>query len=290
MSSTLGIIWVHEKHEAWSGLRNDKGDYEFSRAFDVLTQTRNVGPFQVLLAEDPTTGLAVPGDFDDYHAGDDAVSFAYVRSKEAKRDQQQPLLWNVDVRYSTATETQQRQVAENPLDRPAVYSWDNVQYQKVARKDVEGAPIKNSAGERFNPAPEIDDSRPVLRVERNEVSFNEARAIDYQDAVNTDMFHGFDPGKAKVAKIAGTSEYENSVHYWKVVYEIHFRREGWLLSVLDEGTFYLSGGEKKLFKDAQGQFLHTGLLNGSGGQAAVGYYTFINFYVYKERPFNVMGI
>lgn len=290
MSSTLGIVWVHEKHEAWSGSRNDKGDYEFSRAFDVLTQTRNVGPFQVLLAEDPATGLAVPGDFDDYHAGDDTLSFAFVKSKNAKRDSQQPLLWQVDVKYSSATDIQQRQVAENPLDRPPVYSWDNTTYQKVAFKDKDGNPVVNSAGERFSPLPEMDDCRPVLRVERNEASFNEARAIDYQDAVNTDMFRGFDPGQAKVAKITGSTAFENSVHYWKVTYEIHFRREGWTLEVLDEGTYYLEGDEKQVFLDARGQVMQTGLLDGNGGKEAPGGYTFLDFEVYKERPFNVMGL
>lgn len=286
------ILSVTEQPEGWSGNRTEKGDYEFNRVFYVLTQTMNVGPFGVLSAVDPVTGMAVPGDFDDYHAGDDALGFAFVKSKTARRDRVQPRLWIVEVRYSTAKDTQERQIAENPLDRPAVYSWDSVTYQKVVAKDKDDQAVVNSAGERFSPLPTMDDNRPVLRVERNEATFNESRAIDYQDAVNTDMFRGFDPGQAKVAKITGTTAYENSVFYWQVTYEIHFRREGWRLEILDEGTYTTTAlGVKLLFFDVRGQIMQSGLLDGHGNELADGSDpVFLPFDVYKKRPFNVLGL
>ena len=127
----MAVVSVTIKSEEWAGSRNEKGDYEFSITFMVLTDSINDGPFLVLNAQDPHTGVRVPLDYDDYHIGHDAISFAFVKTKRTRRDPKQPMLWYVDITYSTATDAQQRQANENPLDRPAIYSWTFEPYQKV---------------------------------------------------------------------------------------------------------------------------------------------------------------
>ena len=284
------IIWVHERIADWSGNRNDKGDYEFTRAFDVLTETLNVGPYAVLNASDPNSGLAIPGDFQDYHAGDDAVTFAWVKSKTAKRDTVQPRLWTVEVRWSTDRETQQRQTEENPLNRPAKRNWGSEHYSKVVDHDLRGKPMQNSAGEFFDPLPEIDDSRPILTVTRNEANpWNFSRAIQYQDAINSDEFYGFDPRQCKI-NIRANEVYENLYHYWEVTYEIHFRREGWRLKLINRGKNELVGGELKAILDPRTKqpVTEPKLLDASGAVTTSVYTK--TFKVYKELAFGPLGL
>lgn len=226
----MGIISVTEKWDEWSGKVNEKGDYEVTRVFMVHTDTKNVGPVEVLNAS------GVPGSWDDYHAGNDAVTYIYVKDKQAKRDGARPTLWYVTVSYSSDKTTQERKQVQDPLLRPIKKRFQMAKHQKVVDRDLEGTLLQNTAGEFYDPLPEIDDSRPVLVMTRNEAHpWNETLAITYQDAINTDMFLGFEPYQCKIDQIGANEVFENEFHYWEVTYEIHCRREGWRLKTISRG-------------------------------------------------------
>lgn len=283
------ILSVTEQPEGWDGGRNDKGEYEFARVFFVLTETLNVGPFAVLSAQDPNTGVAIPGDFEDYHAGDDALSYAYVKNKKAKRDSVQPRLWYVTVNYSTAKETQERQVAENPLDRPVEVTWQTENRTRIAVKDRDGDPIATSAGEAIKDV-EVDDGRLTVTLVKNFATFNSLQAEQYKDAVNSDEFLSRPPGTAKVMSFSAVKQFENAVTYWKTSCTIAFNEDTWAKYLLDEGTYYLADdGKRKKFRDKDGHFI-TSLLDGSGGALADGDTpVFIAYEVYKEKSFNALN-
>lgn len=280
----MGILLITEKPDGWTGSRTENGDYEFQRIFHVLTDDINIGPYAVLNATD-AHGNSIPLDFDDYHAGQDALTFARVKTKVAVREPQNPMLWYVTVTYSTAKDQQDR---SNPPDvRPTEVSFSLQRQTKVVHKDQNNNAIASSAGERFNPLPEIDDSRLVMTISKNQASFNTAVAMDCQDSVNSDQFQGFEAGKVKLAGISAKSVFEGSIFYWRVDFEFHISRDGWDLEILDEGTYFLSGGQRKRFKDLEGHFT-TGLLDGSGGQSNPNTFQTLVFEVYKRRSFNVL--
>lgn len=280
----MGILLITEKSEGWTGSRSEKGDYEFQRIFHVLTDDINIGPYAVMNGTD-SHGNSIPLDFDDYHAGQDVLTFARVKTKAAAREPLNPMLWYVTVTYSTAKDQQDR--SNPPEDRPIEISFSLQRQTKVASKTISGGSLATSAGERFNPLPEMDDSRLVMTVSRNQFDFNSVAAMDYRDSVNSDSFVGFEAGKVKLAGISAKSVFEGAIFYWRVDIEFHISDEGWDLEVLDEGTYFLNGGQKKRFKDLEGHFT-TGLLDGAGGEAAVNTPSFRTFRVYKRRSFNVL--
>lgn len=292
----MAIVSVTEKCEEWSGVETEKGDLEFTRVFMVLADTRNVGPNEVRNAQDPNTGLQVPPRFTDYHAGDDTVTYAWVKSKDIKRDPLQPRLWYVTVKYSSSRETQDSASQENPLLRPYVVRWGSNKYQKPIDRDIDDTLIQNTAGEFYDPLPEIDDSRPVLSITRNEADpWNFTAAIQYQDAINSDSFYGFDPYQAKIHSITAGKRAENQFTYWEVTYEIEFRREGWRLKTISRGRNERSVDGNSLVPildsttrqpisepqmlDEDGYVLYS-----AGGAVEQ------TFYVYKELAFGPLGL
>jgi hypothetical protein len=282
----MAIVSVREVASGRDGTLNNKGERSYSRAFQVITDDPLDGPLLVRTA----SGIPQRGSI--YATATEIDPGAKVKAINPSQDADNPRVWTVKVDYDSVTEDK----PENPLDRPIEISWTAAPYERVVFNDTDGKAILNSAGDYFDPPLTIDDSRPVLTVVRNEPSYNPTLAIDYQDAVNTDSFLGFSPGQVKVAKIDATSATENDIFYWRVTYEFHFRREGWALSVLDQGRYqklnnkpvpipeYDESGNAvpgshvsdPVPLDGAGQ-----RLTNPGPDTAI----FLTFKVYKERPF-----
>lgn len=287
----MSVLQAKEIHEGRLG-PIETGKRTYTRVWGVTTSSATDGPIQVREA----TGIPRLGDA--YLTSSEGDAGAVVK-KVDPQPTDNPKLWHVRVEYDSSVEEEE----ENPLNRPAVLSWGSAQFQRVAWKDIDGNAILNSAGQYFDPPPEVDDSRPTLTVTRNEASFNPALKIDYEDAVNTDPFMGFAVGQAKVASINANSQFENGLSFWSVTYEFHFRREGWILAPLDQGRYELwdIAGTKRLVpikeRDTLGRKLTTNVtepvpLDGAGKQLQNPGPTtakYKEFTVYKQRTFSVFA-
>ena len=222
----MAILSVREIAGKGGGI-GPSSERNYERRFRVVTDSRLTGVRDVLSA----AGLPVKGDI--YATADELDSGARCKSRDAAQDDDNPAVWVVTCHYDTTTEEQD----EEPTQRRTRYRWGTAQFQRVAWKDIDGKAIVNSAGQYFDPPIEVDDSRPTLTVTRIERTYNQALAIQYQDAVNSDSFLGFAPGQVKVASIEAEDFEENGVIYWTVKYEFHFRREGWIKEPLDQGRY-----------------------------------------------------
>ncbi|WP_254509892.1 hypothetical protein [Anatilimnocola floriformis] len=285
----MSIVSVREVGGGREGSVNEKGERRYTRVFQVITDSALDGPLLV------RTAPGIPGRGNIYATATEFDPGAKVKTITPSQSDN-PKIWEVRVEYDSVTEDE----PENPLERPPEVSWSAAPYSRVAWKDNDGKAIVNSAGHYFDPPLEVDDSRPVLSVTRNEAAFNPSLAIDYQDAVNSDGFLGFSPGQAKVAKIDASSATENDIFYWKVSYEFHFRREGWELSVLDQGRYEKIGGKPVPIPefDVAGneipgsQVTDPVPLNGAGARLnnpGPDTVQFLSFKVYKERPFSAFS-
>lgn len=283
----MAILSVTEISSGRSMSLDANGQRNYTRSFRVLTDNPLDGQLQALLAP----GIPLRGD--SYVTATEFDTFARVKNKEATQDGDNRQLWIVRCDYDTLPFDD-----DNPFNRPIEYSWSFAQFSKVADRTIDGFPITNSAGQFFDPPPEMDDSRPVLTVTKNVPFFAYDVAIAYQDAVNSDWFIGFAPGRAKVFNISGTSTTENingvDWFYWRATVEIHFRREGWTLQLLDQGRYELvndpqTGLPYSPCRDRLGQPLaDPALLNGQGRmQLFPSPFTAVysNYRVYKELPF-----
>ncbi len=287
----MSIVAVNELFEGREAQENEKGQRFYTRVFQVVTDDPNDGPLTAARA----TGVPRRGAL--YSAGNEVDLAARVRRITPSQNPESPRLWEIRIEYDTVREEQD----ENPLNRPYEVNWDFAQFTRPVWRDIFGNAILNSARQYYDPPVEIDDSRPVLSVTRNEGGFNPGLAIEFQDAINSDTFLGFSPGTVKVAKIAAQSQFENNWFYWRVTYEFNFRREGWNISILDQGRYELRNGKPVPIRefDTSGveiPFSHVTdpvPLNGAGlrlpnpSPDTVIYGT---YQVYRERDFSFLNL
>lgn len=287
--------------EIWEGRSGEldqiRAVRRYERVFRIVTDSTYDGPTLLLLNAE-FLGLLAPY-LDAGGLIDPGAILRNVRVTQPEQDN--PFVWLLTYEYSSEPlDVQQRGAGgqgdgsgagggdpnapsgegiQNPLARPPIFTMDIAKFQRVVDRDVFGTAITNSAGAPFSPLPEVDDSRLVLTMERNEDEPDWLELLLYQDAVNADFFLGFAPGTAKV-NIKASAQFENNVYYWKMTYTFEFRNvvaiagviySGWDLHLLDQGyTILDKNGRPQLLLDLQGNPLSEPvLLDGSGHQATL---------------------
>ncbi len=183
-------------------------------------------------------------------------------------------------------ENQQNQQPENPVLEPPDISIDTQDGPaRVLDTDLKGVAVVNSAGERFSPGREVNDTLIVLTIQKNEATSANAlalRGLDFYNAVNSDFFFGFRPGYVKCKGIKGASVWKDGQFYFKVVYvfhivervvttlnqnNVHVTVEGWAIDEgpIDHGRRQILAGKLVDIISATGVPVEDAYLNGSNG-------------------------
>ena len=138
--------------------------------------------------------------------------------------------WQVTANYDNniSEEDEQDAQQEDPLQRAPKYRIEWGQYTKILERDIDGLPIQNTAGDKFDPPLEDEDSRLVVTVTRNESAsaFNSivGLAYDYKNTVNSDTFLGQPPGSWRMMPIlTGDIQTENDISYYQVTYAFELK-------------------------------------------------------------------
>jgi hypothetical protein len=249
----MAILGFYETSEDRSGGLNKDFDRTLTRTFVVFTDDPLIPPEDILSAVDPSTGDPLPQVGDVYSFP--GLGATRVVDVKVKQEPECWEVWKVTVEYSSLLPD----LLPDPTLRPWKVEWNSQKYQRPATQtaaaldnEVVDEPVVNSAGQPFDPPPMMDATRLTFSVTRNETSFPYAVAIAYQDAVNTAPLlfqpNGEVPGitlatgTVKCQAITGRNFFENDLQYYEVTYNFEIRREGWQLSVLDQGTVDLEGG------------------------------------------------
>ena len=274
---------------------NDEGVRTYRLTYQVLTDSVNDGPIAVLAA----SGLPRIGDT--FGFGNSSDFGAYCKRRTARQPDETGLKWQVEVEWASDSKPPTETPPENPLDELPKYSLGFVRETAPLEKDGSGSAIVNSAGVPFNPPIEVEVSRPVLKVQRNEPPdfiTLAARAIEYQDAVNSDTFYGAVAGKARMMSIEVSTEFKrNGVSYCVVSYEIQFNTLGWSTQAISRGVvekFDTVGGSYgwRLIRGSDGlPVKEPVLLDSSGAKAsptATPHVQTIN--VYPSKAFAALGL
>lgn len=278
----MAIVAVTETSKRSHGAALEKGARSYTREFWVETDDQATDLQAVREAVGvPKRGELYPGDFGSFCQG------VTVEPRE-----EDPRTFVVTADYDSNTSVTQEQ-EENPLLRPVELSFEGEQYVYVATKDLDGKAFKNSAGDPFDPPPEITGTRPVLVMQRNEAALNPTLVLQYQDAVNADAFLGFPPRTVKVGTISGRRSFENSVAYWVVSYRFVVDWRTWRVFLLDAGFREKhAGGHKKILDKETGQPVSAPvMLNGLGYVLVdVENPVYLERKVYREIPFAPLGL
>ena len=197
-----------------------------------------------LLTNDPLDGPSVvvnhselPALYDTYDFGNDSDSNVYLISKSPREESDGSFkTWVVTCEYSNAPPVE---LASNPLSELPKISMSMDQFSQVARVDVDGEWIRNTAQLAFTPPPDIDLSRPVLAVVRNESFIDLNKAADFSNAVNQAAWKGMPPRTVKCRALNySVIQQRSGVQYTEATYEFHLFDQTWDLFILNQSIKY----------------------------------------------------
>lgn len=168
------------------------------------------------------------------------------RKISISQDKKSPLHYVLTAHYSSEPVGQSQNQEPNPLDKPVSIKWKTNKYNKAIYKDIDGNAILNSAGEYFDPPPEIEYFRWTCNVTKNVADvpsyiidvgeggpINESEftiqglSVPEQVARITDM----DISEVQYAQVN-----DEVIQYFTFAYAMEFRKEDWKLRLLDQGT------------------------------------------------------
>lgn len=175
---------------------------------------------------------------------------AFCSEINASRVSPDGLKWEVEIKY---TELEDSESDPNPLNQPADEQWDFVKYQQPINIDIHGAPILNTAGMNYQNQLYRDGTRAVLRITRNEPSFNASRAQLFSNNVNADFFRGARPGTCMINSISGR-RIVDAVYgpFFQVVYQFEFRADNFKMKLVSQGIHEKDGTKFKRIADDKG--------------------------------------
>lgn len=282
---------------------------EYTVIYLVGTNDREDGPNTVMNA------FGVPKVGDLYAAGNDFNNAAVVTAVNPTEGDS-PFEWEVNVTYSTDTgdsdSPQNLQVQiDNPLNEPPeiTYGFQTRRVLIPGRYNDPLGPPGSKAweqgiflpnGELFDPQPEMEIDEPILTINRNFQTINGAALMALANCVNSDFFQGAEPRQLKLSIPQAQKRWHKAInHYWNVTYSMAFRWETWDVQLLNQGSYYFSGGKptsvwsttvRRLVKrDDDGKPLIVNLTtNGDINTTATP--TFTRLRVRREIQFNSLGL
>lgn len=172
------------------------------------------------------------------------------------------------------------ELPDDPLALPPDIVWGSAMTTEEYEMDTNGDVPFSSAGDKYDPPPSREISRPTLTITRNQAAFDAAVKLEYENHINSSMFYGAPEYTAKIASITAR-RMNQGVAYWQVTYEIHFNFRktpsvpefngesiwlGWRDAFVDAGANELHIGFSDVvpIRDASGEPLGIVRLDGNG--------------------------
>lgn len=225
------VLFVREDSTGDRGNLNDRLERAYTRTFTV--QCSSVADDSIVVR----SALGIPRLYTPYVTLTSADLGSWCRTVDADRVGNSNV-WRVVCQYSSKLDQNPAQAQiENPLLRPPVISWDTITVAVPATHDADGNPVRNTAGDPFDPPPEEEETRLYLRVTKNMATYDATGYMEFQDTVNSEAWLVFQPGEARCRKIRGDNRWENGLYYWVVSFEFELRKEVIPKGAQDVSTF-----------------------------------------------------
>jgi hypothetical protein len=299
----MGVISVYETFDGRSSSLNDQRERNYTRTFNVICDTRLTDSAVVRIAP------GIPRLWSPYITPTGGIDRgSWCRNVEVRQDAACPELWRATVSYSSQLTRPDLNLLENPLLRPLEIEWSGTDVMIPMEYDADGEAILNSAGELFDPPPETEDSRIVLKITRNLAVWDALDRLKYRKTVNTQRWFGFAAGQVLCNDMRGSRGFENGLYYWKESVEFHIRTprfevlneetneyeleapaDVWKLRILDRGLYERVGGKLQIALDRLGRPVSQPVIfNGAGRKLTAGDPTYLQFQRYRRRDFNLL--
>jgi len=226
--------------------KSQKGEYSRTRTYEYQVVCDSITDDSAVaqVANDGTTAIPLTGS-----AVADGSSWLLVTSVKATRTEESPFVFKVIVTGSVQSEA-----ASNKYN--VTISCDGIEYQESITKDINGLPIKNSAGDPFPGGVLQTRYDEEITLSFNSTSVDLANISATRGKVNSGAVTFNANGinrtcAAKTLKLA-KARYSSTVPAtlatagvtveWEIQYVFQYRADTWERYVIDQGMRMLSGG------------------------------------------------
>lgn len=183
---------------------------------------------------------------------------AIVTTVDPVQEREQQKVWRVAVNYASKfvnLPSEDGQLAQNPLERPAIISWSTTPIEKTFPKDLDGKPFVDAAKTPLDPPPAIPFSNLILTIQRNEAGIDPFRIVGFTNGVNAGDFIGIPRNHALMIGFIANQGFENGIAFWDVSYQFEVSKDSWIpFLILNAGPRY-----HPPFKSTGGDFFGTNL-------------------------------
>lgn len=307
----MGFTRCVEVFDGRGGSFGDDMNRRWVRRFEVVTDTRTMGPLAVLYCP------GLPAMFSPYQApGGEFDNLSLLRKYDPRCDDDNPFLWYVDCEYSTLPVTGNAQAGQpaggagdpgsaggagsgasaNPDLELPVWDWDFEEIQFAPPKDISNPPraFVNSAADPFDPPPTVKTGYRVLNYSRNELTADRCDG-SWDFVVNSGAFLGWAAGEVLCLPPKASRVWRGTLGYYRVKYTFKFvpsNLPAWNpLQLLDQGFATRAAGVRTPIRDGMELVAREQLLDGRGGRLAAGAKpVYREFTVYPVNDLNDLGI
>lgn len=181
----------------------------------------------------------------------------------------------------------------NPLEQPAEFDWSFQTETIPIDYDQDGYRIQNSCGDPPATAIEVPTYRAVLKISRNEATFDPELAWQYAGAVNADNFQGAAPGTVQFVPPRAKRQRDQTYgFYWSVEYEFIFNPDRFVpYRLLDQGYRELNDDDEPVYiLDNEGEKVSDPVLLKDGKRLESGEPpVFLEFDHLPQLPFSIFN-
>ena len=277
----MAVVSCTERITERTGSENAKGEAQYVRVFEVLTDDNADGPLtaRAYVKANKVAAKAT------YSTSSESDTGVYASDYSETCVAEDGLTWHVQVSYSP--------IPDNPTTQDPEVSWSFAQYQRPIDVTPDGDAIVNSAGDPPSDQQVADDSRPLLTIVNNQSSYSAGWSWLYKDSVNADTFMGLDKNTVKIQDISAKRLKDDYWgYYWQVTFSMSVNPDSFSLVLLDQGFREKdANGVLQQIKVKNVPVTEPHLLDGKG--KALGKNkpeVFRSFDIYPKLPFSTFGL
>jgi hypothetical protein len=277
----MANVIMGERREGDIRIRSSSGIPQIDETYVFLVKSDNKNNSRLNISQTP--GLPIVG------VTVSSFGLTVCKTKNAVRDPNNPLYWEVTCEFSSVVE--EGQSSQDPQTNPTawvpVYETKFERSQKVVVRDFAGAAVVNSAGQAFDNGLTISRFLPVWDFFQFEpATVTDEEIIERNEVVNSTAFRGRAIKTLLCTVTSSKIGFYYGVPLRLTQYSLKYDPLTWIHRRLDIGSQFLDGGVLKDYLSADGSVIRGGL-NGTGGKVSAGSPAAIrSFDMYASKDFN----
>lgn len=171
----------------------------------------------------------------------------------------------------------------NPLLVFPKATFEGVNDTRLCERDYQGSPLLNTAGDNYDPLPEMFTPGCVIRIKQNLASFSPQTIFYFTNKINSDTWMGMDPHTCRIDPPKGGLAYHQTCgQYWETEWCIICRPNiqidpssgnpvviGWDKAIPSRGYRQLVGGNWVKIRNYDGTEIESAAYLNSSGVALI---------------------